>query len=188
MDVLHDRYHRHGGLQGFGESRDQQRRGWSVLRGNHRDLVRDPGIGVRHRCPRVLGPIADLPDAVLRRGEKQGRWDALPEINLDPVSLQRLREEVCAGGVSRRRRLLDGQIKPLQSLRASMSVAGAVPQCVASENVFINAFMKRFWECASAQPPQRCFLLRDAAAGFDAGPLVPRTTRWVPKMMSRGGS
>ena len=86
--VLDQGHHRGGGRQGLGQAGDQQRGRRSVLCSDDTGLSGNPGIGIGHHRPGVLGAIGHLPDAELGRGQKEGRGDRLAEDGVDPVACE----------------------------------------------------------------------------------------------------
>ncbi len=99
MDLLHDRDHGNRCLERLGEPGHEKGGGRPVLRGDHRHLVGDAGIGVGHRRAGILRAIADLADAELGRDEMQQGRDALAEHHRRAVPAQRLEEEMRAAAI-----------------------------------------------------------------------------------------
>ena len=99
MHLLHDRDHRDRRLERLRQARHQEGGGGPVLRGDDRHLVGDAGIGVGHRGAGILGAIADLADAELRRDQMQQRGNALAEHHLDAMAAERLEKEVGAAAI-----------------------------------------------------------------------------------------
>ena len=101
-DVLDEGDDRHRCGQRLGEGGNQKRGRRPILRGDDADLVGDARIGVRHDGAGILGPVADLADAELRRRQMDQRGNRLTKDGVDAMAAERagkgLRGRLIAAG------------------------------------------------------------------------------------------
>src|SRR5690606_3446991 len=87
-DVLYDGDDGYGCFERLGKARDQQGGCGAILCSDVVEFVGDAGISVGHDRTGVLGAVANLANAVMRRGKKQSGRNGLTEDYLDAMPLE----------------------------------------------------------------------------------------------------